>query len=90
MGLHVDGKGNLKGKGIQMPNVSKAQVYLLVHILLKPMYWLGVIHFRRQAASKVRFVLVSNATEVLIFDVGGHTVETGYARSSSAQRKEIA
>ena len=77
----VDGKGNLKGKGIQSANGQQAQVsFVGTYSVETDCTGSASFTFEDKQLGKVRFVLVSNATEVLIFDVGGHTVETGYAK----------
>jgi len=77
----VDGKGNLEGKGVQSANGQQGQVsFVGTYSIETDCTGSASFTFEDKNVGKVRFVLVSDATEVLIFDVGGHTVETGYAK----------
>lgn len=82
MGIFTaDGKGNLEGKGTQSANGQQGQVsFVGTYSVESDCTGSASFTFEDKNVGKVRFVLVSNATEVLIFDVGGHTVETGYAK----------
>jgi hypothetical protein len=77
----VDGKGMVKGGGTQSINGDQADVtFTGTYSVDADCAGVADLTFEDNLKGKVRFIVVSDGKEVLLMDVGGHTVETGYAK----------
>jgi hypothetical protein len=79
--IKVDGKGEVKGAGTQSINGDQADVsFTGTYTMDNDCTGVADLVFEDKEKAKVRFIAVSDGNEVLLMDVGGHTVETGYAK----------
>lgn len=76
-----DGRGNLKGAGYQSANgVQHDVTFVGNYAVQENCTGQAELKFESGQVGEIRFVLVSDQTEALLMDSGGHTAEIGYAK----------
>lgn len=76
-----DGRGKISGAGWQTINGNQGEVSFTgtYHVNTDCTGTVEVV-FADKQHGELTFVLVSNGSEAFLFDVGGHTIETGEAK----------
>jgi hypothetical protein len=87
--FEADGHGKLSGAGRQTLNGNQGDAtFTGTYIVGADCTGTAELLFADGERGKVRFVLVSDGSEVLLLDTGGHTIETGEAKKQFARRAD--
>jgi len=79
--MDVDGAGHINGVGLQSINGNQSDVSFTGTYQVKPdCTGTTELTFEDNQVGHVRFVIVEDGNEILLMDVGAHTVETGSAK----------
>jgi hypothetical protein len=83
--FEVDGHDAVKGRGLQSINGNQSKLtFTGTYTVDDDCIGTADLAFANKLPAKVMFVIVGDGSEVLMIDIGGHTVETGVAKTIDA------